>query len=243
MDREFILAALLRRLRTTSGVDEEDVQAIRSLPMVIKQYRPSQAIIRDGDRPTECCLLADGFCVRSKTTSDGGRQILSIHIPGEIPDLQSLHLHIMDHDLVTLTECTLGLISHMALRHLIRQRPNVAEIFWRDTLIDSSMFREWIVNVGQRAAANRLAHVIVELRERLKVIDRVQGATFEMPLTQEQIGEALGITPVHANRIIKQLREDDVLDFHRGRITVIDEAKLQELADFDSRYLHQGPSQ
>lgn len=104
------------------------------------------------------------------------------------------------------------------------------------------MFREWIINVGQRAAPNRLAHVIVELRERLRVIGRAQGVEFEMPLTQEQIGEAMGITPVHANRIIKHLRGDGVLDFHRGRVTVIDEGKLRELADFDDRYLHQAPS-
>lgn len=242
MDNELILAALLRRLTTTSGLDEDDVEAIRSLPIVIKHYRSNQAIVRDGDRPIESCLIAEGFCVRSKVTSDGGRQILSIHIPGEIPDLQSLHLHVMDHDLVTLTECTLGFISHTALRDLTRRKPNVAEIFWRDTLIDASMFREWIINVGQRAAPNRLAHVIVELRERLRVIGRAQGVEFEMPLTQEQIGEAMGITPVHANRIIKQLRGDGVLDFHRGRVTVIDEGKLRELADFDDRYLHQAPS-
>ena len=104
------------------------------------------------------------------------------------------------------------------------------------------MFRDWIVNVGQRAAPNRLAHIIVELRERLKVIGMVQGARFEMPLTQEQLGEAMGITSVHVNRIVKQLRDDNVLELHRGSVTVIDEQKLLELADFDGLYLHQRPS-
>ena len=105
------------------------------------------------------------------------------------------------------------------------------------------MFREWIVNVGQRPATSRLAHIVVELRARLKVIGRSKGKRVEMPLTQEQIGEAMGITPIHANRIIKQLREDGVLDFHRGYVTVINESKLQELAHFDDRYLHLKPSQ
>jgi CRP-like cAMP-binding protein len=242
LSNESITNALITRLRTTSALDDQDVQAVRSLPVVVKHYQPGQAIVRDGDRPAECCLISKGFCVRSKTTSNGSRQILSIHIPGEIPDLQSLHLHVLDHDLTTLTECTLGFISHVSLREITRRRPNVAEIFWRDTLIDAAMFRDWIVNVGQRPAPSRLAHIIVELRERLKVIGQVQGARFEMPLTQEQIGEAMGITSVHANRIVKQLRDDNVLEFHRGSVSVIDEHKLLELADFDNLYLHQRPS-
>jgi CRP-like cAMP-binding protein len=242
LTNESITNALITRLRTTSALDDTDVQAVRFLPVVVKHYQPGQAIVRDGDRPAECCLISKGFCVRSKTTSNGRRQILSIHIPGEIPDLQSLHLHVLDHDLIALTECTLGFISHVSLREITRRWPNLAEIFWRDTLIDAAMFRDWIVNVGQRPAPSRLAHIIVELRERLKVIGQVQGARFEMPLTQEQIGEAMGITPVHANRIVKQLRDDNVLEFHRGSVRVIDEQKLLELADFDGLYLHQRPS-
>ena len=230
MDSGFVSAALIRRLRTISGIDEEDVQAIRALPVSIKHYRANQPVVRDGERPTECCLVAEGFCVRTKTTSSGQRQILSIHIPGEIPDLQSLHLHVMDHDLITLTECTLGFISHSSLREITRRRPNIAEILWRDSLVDAALFREWIVNVGQRPALNRLAHTIVELRERLKIIGRVADNQFDMPLTQEQIGEAMGITAVHANRIIKQLRDEAVVDFYRGRVTILDEARLQELA-------------
>jgi CRP-like cAMP-binding protein len=235
--------ALIRRLQAISAIDDEDVANIRSLPIDLKTYEAGQYIVRDGERPMASCLLAEGFCIRSKTTLEGRRQILSIHIPGEIPDLQSLYLHELDHDLVTLTECRLGFIPHTALKVLVRQRPNVAEVLWRDTLIDAAMFREWIVNVGQRPAASRLAHIVVELRERLKVIGREHGDRVEMPLTQEQIGEAMGITPIHANRIIKQLREDGVLEFHRGYVTVLNENKLEELAHFDDRYLHLTPSQ
>jgi CRP-like cAMP-binding protein len=234
--------ALIRRLQTISAIDEQDVATIRSLPIDIRTYGPGQAAVRDGERPTACCLLAEGFCIRSKTTWEGRRQILSIHIPGEIPDLQNLYLHMMDHDLVTLTECTLGFIPHGALKDIVRRRPNVAEVLWRDTLIDAAMFREWIVNVGQRPAASRLAHIVVELRARLNVIGRGEGGRVEMPLTQEQIGEAMGITPIHANRIIRQLREDGVLEFHRGDVTILDERKLEELAHFDDRYLHLTPS-
>ena len=243
MDREMVLAALLRRLNTVSGLDDADIAAIRALPINVRHWEAGRTIVSDGERPTDCCLVIEGFCVRAKTILDGQRQILSIHIPGEIPDLQSLHLHRMDHDLIAVAPSTLGFISHTSMRALTRTNPNIAEVLWRDTLIDSAIFREWIVNVGQRPAASRLAHTVVELRRRLAVIGREAGDTFEMPLTQEQISEALGITPVHANRIIRQLRDDGIVDINRGRVTVLNEAKLADLAQFDDRYLHQSPTQ
>ncbi|UGX99189.1 Crp/Fnr family transcriptional regulator [Bradyrhizobium barranii subsp. barranii] len=242
MPSDTIRAALVRRLRTSSGISDDDVKEIEALPIAVRQYSAEAPVVRDGERATDCCLIADGFCARSKTIASGKRQILSIHIPGEIPDLMSLFLHVMDHDLSTLTPCTLGFIRHETLRKLHQRSPSVAELFWRDTLIDSAMFREWIVNVGQRPAPARLAHVMIELRERLRVIERLDGNSFEMPLTQEQIGEALGITAVHANRVIKQLRQEGIVELHRGRVTVLDERKFLELADFDGRYLHQSPT-
>ena len=242
MSSDAIRTALIKRLRKSDDISEDDIQEINALPITVKEYAAERAVVSDGDRATECCLIVEGFCVRSKTIADGKRQILSIHIAGEIPDLMSLFLHVMDHDLSTMTPSTLGFINHEALRKLHHRRPNVAEIFWRDTLIDAAMFREWIVNVGQRPAPARLAHVLAELRERLKVIGRVSGSDFEMPLTQEQIGEALGITSVHANRVIKQLRQDEIVDVQRGRVSVLNEARFWQLADFDSRYLHQSPS-
>ena len=242
MPSDTIRTALIKRLRISSAIAEEDIKEIEALPISVRQYPAETAVVRDGERATDCCLIADGFCARSKTITSGKRQILSLHIPGEIPDLMSLFLHVMDHDLSTLTAATLGFISHETLQKLHRRRPVVAEMFWRDTLIDAAMFREWIVNVGQRPAPARLVHVMIELRERLRIIGRVDGASFEMPLTQEQIGEALGITAVHANRVIRQLREEGIVELHRGRVTVLDERKFLELADFDGRYLHQSPT-
>ncbi len=242
MSSEVITAALIRRLRTSEAISDEDIEIIRALPVTVKDYPAGSAVVRDGQRATDCCLIIEGFCARSKTITDGKRQILSIHIPGEIPDLMSLFLHVMDHDLSTLTASRLGLIRHETLKDLHRRRPAVAEMFWRDTLIDAAMFREWIVNVGQRPAPARLAHVMMELRERLRVIGRLEGNNFEMPLTQEEIGEALGTTAVHVNRVIRQLREEGIVELQRGRVIVLDERKFRELADFDPRYLHQSPS-
>jgi CRP-like cAMP-binding protein len=125
---------------------------------------------------------------------------------------------------------------------MTRGNPNITEVLWRDSLVDAAMFREWIVNVGQRPAASRLAHIVVELRKRLAITGYPESSELDMPLTQEQIGEALGITPVHVNRIIKQLRDENTLYINRGRVRVLNETRLAELAQFDDRYLHQSPS-
>lgn len=148
----------------------------------------------------------------------------------------------MDHDLITMTPATLGLIPHIAIREMHRVRPRVAEIFWRETLIDAAMFREWIVNVGQRQAPSRMAHLILELKRRLEVVGPVVANSFPLPITQDELGDALGLTAVHVNRTIKQLRDGGLLEFQRQTVKILNEPKLRELADFDELYLHQSPS-
>src|SRR3954464_5422221 len=178
------LDALILKLRNNTGLDQDDINAIKALPMSIRKLAARAPIVSEGDRPSHCCLMIEGFAVRAKTTDEGRRQILSIHIPGDIPDLQTLHLKVMDHDFRTLSPCTIGYIPHDALRTLTRARPMIAEALWRETLVDSSIFREWIVNVGRRPAAQRLAHLLLELRERLAVVGLADSREYELPMTQ-----------------------------------------------------------
>lgn len=201
-----------------------------------------QFIVKDGDRPKESCLIADGFAFRSKTTADGNTQILSIHIPGEIPDLQSLHLNVMDHDLITVTPCTLGFILHDDLNALARQRPNLAAAFWRETLIDASIFREWITNIGRREAMPRMAHLLLELHTRLKAIGHTRDSEFGIPITQNDLSECLGLSAVHTNRVIQHLRKDGLLTLNRSDFHILDRRKMEELAGFDPSYLHLDPN-
>ena len=230
---------LLRKLQLSTLLDAEDMKAIERLPIMVKEVAAHNAIVREGERPVQCCLLVDGFLCRSKTTDAGKRQILSIHITGEIPDLQSLHLHVMDHDLTTLSRCTIGLIPHDALRTLTRERPTVAEALWRETLIDAAVFREWIVNVGRRAAVVRLAHLLAEIGTRLQAMDLAPGDRFELPMTQLDIADALGLTPVHVNRVVQELRRQGLLELRKHSVSLPDLPRLKELGDFDDLYLHQ----
>src|SRR4051812_22039465 len=234
-----ITSALLMKLRAMADLDVDDLRAIESLPITMRNMTAGQSIVRDGDRPTRCCLCVEGFLVRTKATAKGKRQIMGIHIPGDIPDLQSLHLHVSDHDLHTLTACTVGLISHDALRHLIHIRPKIADVFWRDTLIEAALMRERVVNLGQRAAAQRVANFMLEMRSRLAAVGRAAGNSFDLPVTQRDIGDALGISVIHVNRVLKELRNNGLMEMRRGKVTVLDERRLTELGEFDVLYLHQ----
>jgi CRP-like cAMP-binding protein len=230
---------LIRRLRLGSRLDQDDLRAIAQLPMTLRPVSAGQVIAAEGDCPQHSCLVVSGFCYRAKIAGDGRRHILSIHIPGEIPDLQSLHLDVLDHDLRALSAATVGLVSHDALRQLIDSRPRVAAALWRDTLVDASIFREWIV-VGRRPAATRIAHLVSELAQRLHAVGLLQDESFELPMTQVDLADALGMTPVHVNRVLQQLRKDGLLDLRRYVVRLADAPRLKALGEFDELYLHQG---
>jgi CRP-like cAMP-binding protein len=230
---------LVRKLQLSMPLDAADSEAVMRLPVLVRDFPAQTAIVREGERPTQCCLMVAGYACRSKTTDSGKRQIMSIHIAGEIPDLQSLQLHVMDHDLTTLSRCTLGFISHDAIRALSRERPQVADALWRETLIDAAVFREWIVNVGRRAAVSRMAHLLAEIALRLEAIGLAEGGRFELPMTQIDLADALGLSSVHVNRVVQELRRGGLIGMRKQSVALLDLPRLMKLADFDPLYLHQ----
>lgn len=243
MGNSAAFAPLLSRLQKTYRLEAADLDAISGLPINLKRLGPNHTIVATGERPSACVLLVDGFIYRSKASRNGGRQILSIHQPGDIPDLQSLYLLTMDHDVITLRECVAGFIQHSALRSLVRERPKVAEALRHDMLMDAAVFREWIVNVGHRTAESRIAHLILEIYSRLALINRTKGGRFEFPITQAQLGEATGLSTVHVNRVLQRLRTQQILESRGGGFTIQNESRLKEISEFDPAYLHNAPTQ
>ena len=233
------LAAVITKLMVSNILDEDDIRAIRNLPTRTRKLGAHQVIAAEGDRPSECCVIGEGYAFRSKTTSDGSRQILSLHIAGEIPDLQSLHLKLMDHDLVTLTPCKLEFVPHESMRALTRARPKLGDALWRETLIDSAIFREWVVNVGQRSGTGRIAHLLIEVYHRLKAIGRAGNDTFEFPITQHELADCVGLSAVHVNRVLQDLRKHGVLAANRSEFQLLRLQELKEIAGFDPTYLHE----
>lgn len=229
---------LIRKLESISAISEEDKSALLQLPLRVKDIPEDQDIVREGDRPSECCLILDGFVSRYKMMASGKRQILSFHTPGDMPDLQSLHIHVMDHSLGTLVPTRVAFIPHREMLELCRRYPSVAAAFWRDALIDAAIFREWIANIGRRNAYQRLAHIFCELEMRLAAVGLSKDHSYDLPLTQEEIGDAQGLTTVHVNRTLKQLRENGLITFERSKITIRNWEGLQAAGEFSPAYLH-----
>jgi CRP-like cAMP-binding protein len=171
-------------------------------------------------------------------TAPGKRQIMAFHIPGDIPDLQSLHLTTLDHSLGTITPCEVGFIRHEDVRDLVRRFPRIGDAFWRDTLIDAAVFRAWMVGIGRREAYGRIAHLLCEVMTKLRAVGLADGQRCELPITQVEFGDALGLSTVHVNRTLQELRGNDLITLRGGFLTVLDWDGLREAGEFDPAYLH-----
>ena len=194
--------------------------------------------MREGEEAQDCYLLLSGFAYRQKLVRHGARQIISIHIAGEFVDLQNCLLNVADHNVQSLNNAEAAMIPKKALLELADRHPGVGRAMWLDTLIDSSVFREWVVNVGRRDARTRIAHLLCELALRLEASGVGKDGSYEFPLTQEQLADATGLTPVHTNRVLQALRKDGLISLTSQSLTVLDWARLQSVGDFDERYLH-----
>lgn len=233
------ISLLIRKLETIITISDAERHAIERLPVMRRQLGAHQDIVRDGDQPTQCCLLIEGWAFRYKLLDEGKRQILSVHIPGDIPDLQSLHLPVMDHNLSSLTACTLAFIPHDALLDLTRNHPGVTAALWRDTLVDAAIFREWMTNIGRRSTLGRITHLFCELYLKLEAMGLARDHGCEMALTQSDIADAIGVSNVHVNRVLQELRGQGLLTLQGQRLVIHDWNELTKRAEFDPAYLHQ----
>lgn len=229
---------LVRRLQAIHVLQTEDVAALADLPLRFKDVPQNNDLVREGDQPSESCLIVEGFACRYKILREGQRQIFSFHIPGDLPDLQSLHIETMDHNLGAITPCRVAYIPHASLSHAMQTRPNLASAFWRDTLVDAAVFREWLAGVGRRSAYQRIAHLICEVFTRLSSVGLAEGSEFTMPTTQVEIADSLGLSNVHVNRTLQRLRAQRLI-ITRGTNWVISDWDALRLAgEFDAAYLH-----
>lgn len=229
---------LERRLTSHTRLNEDELQTLRELPVNVRSFPKNHAILSEGDRTSESFVVLSGMICGSKVTAAGVRQVTNFYIPGDIPDLQSLHLPVMDHGMASVTAATLGFMPHAALQEMAFRHRGLATALWRNALIDSAIFREWVVNLGGRPADTRLAHIFCEMFVRLRAVGLAREDGYEMPLSQMELGEAAGLSTVHVNRCLKELRDDGLVAFRRGAVKILDWRRLQERGDFDPTYLH-----
>jgi CRP-like cAMP-binding protein len=232
------LIPMIRRLGGLSPLSERDRQALLGLPFSIRTMPAGGHLIRDGDPTEYCCLLLTGFAYRHKITGEGARQIISIHMASEFVDLQNVFLDVSDHSVQTLTEAEVAFVPRTALADLALSSPAIGRALWMQTLIDASIFREWVVNVGRRDSRARVAHLLCEFSLRLDAAGLASNHHYELPMTQEQLADAVGLTSVHVNRVLKQLGEEGLINRNKRSITIVDWHRMRQAGDFNERYLH-----
>jgi CRP-like cAMP-binding protein len=230
---KFLLSALQRR----DMLPADEIDLLKSLPTRVRSFKANHELVSQGSRPTESCLLLRGFAGRAKIVLDGKRQLAAIHVPGDFVDLHALLLKKIDHSVVALGPCEAAYIPHRSLHELITASPHLGRLLWLATVIDSATEREWITCLGRRSAAMHLAHILCELFARLEVVGLVKDRSFDLPLTQTDLADALGLSVVHVNRTLQELRGEKLVSWERRTVTILDHERLRAFADFDPSYL------
>jgi len=219
-------------------ISPEDSAAFLRLPYTSRVVDAGSYLIREGEVSEHCVMLVSGLACRHKISGEGFRQIVSINLPGELVDLQQLYLKVADHNVQALTKCKVVVIPQESLRQLATDRIGIAQAIVATVLVELAAAREWILNIGRRDARTRIAHFMCELAVRLSRLDELSRQSFELPMTQEQLGDALGLTAVHINRMLKSLVRDGLIEYSKRGIIIPNWEELVKEGDFTDRYLH-----
>ena len=229
---------LVRRLSSIESLLPQDVRLIADLPVRLATFFDNQEIVRQGTEPENSFMVIDGLVANVKLCHGGRIQIPSFYVPGDLPDLQNLHLSRTDSGFRALSPAQVAIVPHAALNAACSRSQTLTRTLWRLTLVDAAIYREWVTNIGRRSALERVAHLFCELFVRLRTIGRVDGFSYALPITQEELSNAAGISVIHANRVLQHLRQLDLITFDRGRLDILNWEELRHLADFDAAYLH-----
>lgn len=228
----------LLKLRYFDKVSDEEEKALIAACSGSRRIAAREIFVHAKVPQTTSNLLVRGIVARHMTLEDGSRQIVAIHVPGDFVDLHSFLLNAVEHDIEALTPVTIALFPHERLSLITETHPHLTRLLWMGTLIDASIHREWVLNVGRRRARPRIAHLLCELQVRLSIVGQATSAGFALPLTQADIGDACGLTPVHVNRVLRSLREAGIATIKAGEVRIHDLARLKQDAEFDPYYLH-----
>jgi CRP-like cAMP-binding protein len=228
---------LLLRLERFGALSAVDRQRIADLPLKLVNYPGDREVVSYGYASSRCTLVLDGFLYSHKLVAGSRRQITSFFIPGDLVDLSSLYLPKVDYSISTLGPAVLAFVPHTALTEILEMSPALGQAFWRETLLQAAIFQEWVVNLGRRDAFARLAHIVCELTVRLQAIGLARDFSFAIPWTQMDVADACGISSVHANRVIQELRHLGLVEWDSKRVKIRDWDALAKLGDFNDDYL------
>lgn len=229
---------LVLKLEQQDRLSDEEKRVLESAISRIRVVEADEDIVHEGDQPTESNLLLEGFAARYKIFSNGRRQITAIHVPGDFVDLHSFLLRAMDHGVLALTPCRIAVVPHAALEKITAEHPHLTRLLWLNTLIDGAIHREWLTAMGRLSATAHMAHFICELFLRLKTVGRTDGDTIQLPLTQAELGDTLGLSTVHVNRVLQELRKEGLIRWQGDALTILDWERLKTVGEFTPTYLN-----
>lgn len=218
---------------------DADCHAVLQLARSHRDVPRETILVHEGTHPPQCAVLLSGYMFRQKiVTRDGRRQILGVHFPGDIVDFQNSLLDQADHNVQTLTRCSVAMIPAEALVNLAFERPGVGMALWTSSLVDAAVLRELVASLGRRDARARIAHFMCEFGVRSELAGLGSRSSFELPMTQDHIADAMGLTPIHVNRSLRNLDMNKLIVRASRSITIPDFEALAEVGDFRTDYLH-----
>ena len=233
-----MIEAHFKKLRKRDDISAEEEKAIRGAVSEVRKFPADVYAIRAGEELNVSMLLLDGWLARAKDLRGGARQISELHVAGDFADLHSFTLKRLDHDVLTLTRCTIAVVPHDRLKQITERHPHLTRVYWFSTNLDAAIQRERTLSLGARDALSRTAHLLCELFIRLEIGDLTIGRSYEFPLTQLELSECLGLTAVHVNRMLQELRRRNLIRLENRRLEILDWDGLNAVAEFDPAYLY-----
>ena len=229
-----LLATKLARRDALSPVERDVLSGLLGPERAIKA---GGVLIAPGDRPSYSTFVVSGFCARFNLTAAGGRQLTEINVAGDFVDLHSMLMRQMDHGVVALADCVVAYAQHAARRRLTEQHPHLGRLLWLETVIDGAIHRQWLVTMGRQDAVSRLAHLVCELYRRLEAAGLASDGQVKIPMTQTDLGDVLGLTTIHVNRVLMELRREGLIEWKGVQVTIPEWDRLADFALFDPTYL------
>ena len=231
-------SAVALKIEAFTKLSADNRKALNALSQNLRYVDPRRDLISEGDKPKYVHLVLDGWGARYKTLPDGKRQIVSMFLPGDFCDLNVYILRQMDHSIGAITRLKVAMITPDEMTRLTHERPRVTQALWWHELVTTAIQREWTLNLGQRTAYERLGHLLVELYLRLRTVGLASHGRCDFPLTQNDLGDATGLTPVHVNRTLQELRRDGLIELERRHLHILDIERLKSVSMFNPNYLH-----
>jgi len=237
-DMSNLIERHLKKLRIRDTLSAEEEKEVRGLVSHTIQVPADRTFIRAGQELRESTLLLDGWMARAKDLQSGQRQLAELQVPGDFTDLHGFTLKRLDHEIVTITACTVGVVPHERLKAMTERFPHLTRLYWFMTNLDAAIQREWTLSLGRRTALSRMAQLFCELLVRLEIAGLASNDAYDFPLTQVEVAECLGLTAVHVNRTLQELRRMNLIEVRDRRVDILDREGLRRVAEFDPSYLY-----